>query len=259
LSSKLQFRPRPEEDELRVKRLELEDLEKDLIERELQLTGLRAELAAFERTYLKAVGMLYAELDEIEARIAELNARRNPSNAEVQETARQARKKAAESHSAVGEIALHITKSFRASPELKSLYREVARRIHPDLAADEGDRARRQGFMARANRAYEEGNEASLRAILEEYESSPETVVGEGIGAELVRVIRKIAQVKRRLSEIEGELKLFMQLELMDLKNRVEQGSKQGRDILTEMATAARLRVHQARSELNKLSKECSS
>ena len=110
--------------------------------------------------------------------------------------------------------------------------------------------------MARANRAYKEGNEASLRAILEEYESSPDTVIGEGVGAELVRVIRKIAQVKRRLSEIEEELKVFLQLELMELKNRVEEGEKQGRAILTEMAIAVRLRVDKARSELNELSKE---
>ena len=256
MSSKIHIRPRPEEEELRLKSLELEDLEKDLIDKELQLTGLRAELAAFERLYLKAVGVLYAELDEIEARIAELNARRNPSNLDAQDIARQARRKATESHSAVGEISLQVAKSFKPSPEMKSLYCEVAKHINPDLAADEADRARRQGFMARANRAYEEGNEAHLKAILEEYESSPDTVVGEGIGAELVRVIRKIAQVKRRLSEIEGELKGFMQLELMDLKNRVEEGTNQGRDVLTEMATAVRLRVHKAQAELNKLSKE---
>jgi hypothetical protein len=256
VSSKIYFRPRPEEEEHRLKSSELGDLEKDLVEKELQLNGLRAELSAFERLYLRTVGVLYAELDEIEARIAELNARRNPSNADAQETARQARRKATGSHSVVREIALHVGKSSKPSPELKILYREVARRIHPDLATDEVDRARRQRFMGKANRAYEESDEASLKGILEEYESSPDTVVGEGVGAELVRIIRKIAQVKRRLSEIEGELRLLMQLELIELKNRVEEGAKQGRDILGEMATAVRLRVHDARTELNELAKE---
>jgi hypothetical protein len=256
VSSNINLRPRPEEDELRSKRLELEQLEKELVERELQLAGLRGELADFERLYLKTVGVLYAELDEIEARIAELMADQNPSNSDAQNTARQARRKAAESHSAVGEVALEVAKRFRASPELKNLYREVARRIHPDLATNEADRTRRQRFMAQANRAYEEGDEARLKAILEEYESSPETVVGEGIGAELVRVIRKIAQVRRRLAEIEGELKLLMQLELMELKNRVEEGRTQGHDILGEMAKAVGLRIDEARIELNRLSKE---
>lgn len=239
-----------------MKRLELDEIEKDLVEKELQLTGLRAELADFERHYLKIVGVLYAELDEIEARIAELIARRNPANTDAQDIARQARQKATESHSAVDEIALQISKSFRSSPELKNLYREVARRIHPDLATDEADRVRRQRFMARANRAYEEGDEVGLKAILEEYESSPDTVIGEGIGAELVRVIRKIAQAKRRLREIEGELILLEQLEIMELKNRVEEGEKQGRDILAEMATTVTIRIRGARATLHKLSSE---
>ena len=256
MSSKINLRPRPEENELRLKLAALTELEQELVEKELQLTGLRAELAAFERLYLRVVGVLYAELDEIEARIAESIASRSPANADAQEAAQQARRKAAESHSAVGEAALRVAKRFRPSLELKNLYREVARRIHPDLATNEVDRARRQRFMAQANRAYEEGDEARLKAILEEYESSPDTVVGEGVGAELVRVIRKISQVKRRLSEIDEELKLFMQSELVDLKNRVEEGTKQGRDILAEMAKAVGLRIDEARRELNRLSKE---
>lgn len=256
VSGKINLRPRPEEDELRSKRLELEHIEKELVEKELQLTSLRAELADFERLYLKIVGVLYAELDEIEARIAELIAHQNGSNPDAQNAARQARRKATESHSALDEAALEVSERFRASPELKNLYREVARRIHPDLATSETDRARRQRFMAQANRAYEEGDEARLRSILEEYESSPDTVLGEGVGAELVRVIRKIAQVRRRLAEIEGELKLFMHSELMELKNGVEEGRTQGHDILAEMARAVGLRIDEAKIELNRLSKE---
>jgi hypothetical protein len=253
VSSNINLRPRPEEDELRSKRLEFEQLEKELVERELQLAGLRGELADFERLYLRTVGVLYAELDEIEARIAELIAHQNPSNPEAQNTARQARRKAAESHSAVGEVTLEVAKRFRASPELKNLYREVARRIHPDLAANEADRARRQRFMAQANRAYEEGDEARLKAILEEYESSPETVVGEGIGAELVRVIRKIAQVKRRLGEIDQEMEQVSTSELAQLKAQVEKATRESRDLLKEMAGSVQDKISNAKKQLNAL------
>jgi hypothetical protein len=253
MSGNFGLRPKPEEAELKLKKRELQDLENRLIELELQLTGLRAELGAFERIYLKTVGVLYAELDEIEARIAELNAGRNPSNAEAQEAARHARRTATDSRSAVGEIAHHIAKSFKASPELKSLYREVARRIHPDLATDEADTARRQRFMARANRAYEDGNEAHLKAILEEYESSPDTVVGECIGAELVRVIRKIAQVRRRLGEIDEEMERISTSELAQLKSRADKATKDGRDLLKEMAESVRDEISSAKKQLSVL------
>jgi hypothetical protein len=61
----------PEEHELERKQAELVALEAELIQRELDLATLRAELAYFESRYLRTVGVLYAELDEIEAQIAE--------------------------------------------------------------------------------------------------------------------------------------------------------------------------------------------
>lgn len=128
----------------------------------------------------------------------------------------------------------------------------MAKRIHPDLAADNADRARRQKLMAEANLAYEEGDEARLRAILEEYESSPETVVGDGTGAELVRVIRKIAQVKRRLAEIDEQAKKIMKTDLFELKQKVDEGSKEGRDVLNEMAVAVNVRIDEAKLTLER-------
>ena len=46
---------------------------------------------------------------------------------------------------------------------MKRLYREVAKRIHPDLTSDRADRAKRQQLMAEANEAYERGDEARLQ------------------------------------------------------------------------------------------------
>src|ERR1035441_10616865 len=46
-------------------------LRAELAERELALTNRRAELAAFEGQYLRQVGILYAELDDWNAKIAE--------------------------------------------------------------------------------------------------------------------------------------------------------------------------------------------
>ena len=66
---------KPEVEELARKRAELVGLEDDLAERELSLASIRAELAAFERRYLRTVGVLYAELDEINAQIAQRKAR----------------------------------------------------------------------------------------------------------------------------------------------------------------------------------------
>jgi len=111
---------------------------------------------------------------------------------------------------------------FLPSENLKKLYREVAKRIHPDLATDESERQRRHELMTEANRAFAEGDAARLEAILRDWESSPESVKGEGPGAELVRVIRKIAQVEDRLKAIDAEI---ARLEESDLYRRLAQSA----------------------------------
>ena len=252
MSADLGFRPKPEEEELNLKKQELQGLESKLIELELQLVGLRGELSAFERLYLKEVGVLYAELDEIEAQTAEHLARRDPGNTKAHELANEARARAEESRTAAGELAVKEARRFAPSSSLKSLYREVARRIHPDLAVNDADRAKRQRLMAQANQAYEIGDEAKLRAILEEYETSPEAVFGEGTGADLVRVIRKIAQVKRRLAEIDREMHQIMATELFELKKKVDEGTKQGRDVLKEMASKIQSQIAKRQADLEK-------
>ena len=87
----------PEERELEKKQAEFAALEAELIQRELDLATLRAELAEFESRYLRTVGVLYAELDEIEAQIAEAQARRKPSRFRGAGTGHRARAQAQES------------------------------------------------------------------------------------------------------------------------------------------------------------------
>jgi DnaJ-domain-containing protein 1 len=247
---------KPEEEELERKHAELSELESKLADRELFLTNLRSELSAFERKYVRVVGQRYAELDDIEARIAEQFARTHPQDRRAHDFATEARSHAQASKANVEDsLALKSTDSVPPrSQTLKNLYREVAKRIHPDLATDSEDRLRRQKLMAEANRAFEAGDEERLRKILEEYESSPEAVKGEGAAADLVRVIRKIAQVNRRLDEIRKEVAELEESELFELKAKVDRATGEGRDLLGEMALDLDSRIAASRDRLNNLS-----
>lgn len=60
----------PEKEELAAKCEELARLEAQLANQELSLASLKAELAAFEGLYPRRVGVLYAELDKWNARLA---------------------------------------------------------------------------------------------------------------------------------------------------------------------------------------------
>ena len=241
----------PEEKELARKLAELTVLESELAQRELDLATLQAELHAFERRYLRIVGIRYAELDEIEAQIAETLAKASPKSSEAQDRAFQTRSQANESAQA-SRIAQEPGRrdKFTPSDTLKKLYREVAKCIHPDLATDENDHTRRQHFMAQANQAYEDGDEARLREILREWKSSPEAIKGDGVGAELIRVIRKIAQIERRLQTIESIITQLRSSDLFRLRTEVEKTEAEGRDLLAEMALRLDQQIADAKSLL---------
>lgn len=226
---------KPEERELARKLKEQERLEAELAECELRLATLRGELKSLEARYLNLVSAPYAELDELRAQIAERLAAEEPENKRLQRAAREARARADESHAALREAPAEEQKPFSPSPELKRIYREAAKRIHPDLTANADDRARRQTAMAEVNRAYHQGDEAAIAKILETYESSPEAVQGEGPGAELVRVIRKLSSMNNRLAEIETEMQTLLSSDLYLLKVQVDDAQEQNRDFIAEM------------------------
>jgi hypothetical protein len=247
LTTGIERRLSPEEEELAKKREELAQLQVQLADRELYVANLRAELAAFEGKYLRQVGVLYAELDECNAKLAELLAEESRTE-EARSAASMARAQATESRAAShGEAA--EAKEFATSPELKSLYRELAKRVHPDLAIDEADRKLRERLMAEANRAYQNGDAEALRRILHEYESSPDSVCGTGVAADLVRVLRQLKQVRNRLAQIEEEVTGLEGSEIATLQAKAEDASRKGRDLLAEMAADVQGRINAAREQ----------
>ena len=235
----------PEEEELVAKREELARLETQLAEHELSLASLKAELAAFEGLYLRRVGVLYAELDEWNARLAELMAQRIATQ-EAKSEAAKARTQAGESHSAAHGEAAQI-QPFTPSQELKKLYREAAKRVHPDTATDEADRARRERRMQEVNAAYAAGDEDALRRILADLDNSPDTVQGSGVGADLVRVLRQLKQVRDRIAAIKQEIANLSETDLAKLKAKADLATTGGRDLLAEMETSVQGQVNVAR------------
>jgi hypothetical protein len=106
------------------------------VQLELDLATLQAELRTFEGRYLRFVGRLYAELDEINAQIAEALARFSPQDHPTQQQAAYARRQAHESAQAAGDAGTSESAPtvFHPSESIKKLYRDVARRVHPASA-----------------------------------------------------------------------------------------------------------------------------
>jgi len=233
-------------------RAELKVLETALAEEELALTTLLAELAVFQARYFREVGVLYAELDEWNARIAEFLAQRDGSR-EDRSAAYEARIQAEKSARAV-RTEMPLPPKFKPSLSLKCLYREVARKVHPDLATDEDDRCKREQLMAEANMAYQRGDAEALKRILDRYESREEGTRSTDLTAEVESLLRLIARIRSRLSQIDQQIANFQVSHLAELKNRADAAENEGRILLTEMAADLRKRVAAARLRFESLS-----
>jgi hypothetical protein len=240
----------PEERELEKKKAELAVLEKSLAQHELDLATLRAQLRDFELRYLEVVGRRFAELDELEAEIAEIAARLRPDAPEIQERARQARSKAEESASTT-QLAPDARSAggFAPSSQLREIYRAAAKEIHPDLASDEDERALRQRVMADVNRAYEQQDEAAIKAILLDWAGRPDAIKGEGPLPELGRIIRTIDRVEKRLAEIRKEMTDIEATTLHRLWKQADRATRENRDLLAELAADVGKRIRAARAQ----------
>src|SRR5665647_887698 len=139
----------PEEIELEKKRAELSVLKEELAMKELDLTTLQVDLEDLRRRYLRIVGVKLARLDDLEAQIAEILARLDPKNEDDRKEADRSRTRAQESANTTGSIAEeeYETEPFQPSENLKQLYRDLAKKVHPDLAPDDQTRERRHRFM----------------------------------------------------------------------------------------------------------------
>ena len=242
----------PEEHELNKKRGVLDRLKDRLADREEEMADLRGELEQFEARYKMEVGRLYADLDEIDAQIAEEEYKLVPDDEEIKKRAEELRRRAEES-AANSENAEACSFKWNPTPEAKKAYHNLARIIHPDLALDPDEKAKRHGLMAKLNEAYSAGDQAGLNKLVEDFKNSPESVRGDSVGDDLVRAIRQISQIKVRLKELRTE-KLKAELsELFVLREKVQAEFAEGRDLLKHMAERTKTFIKKSERRLENL------
>jgi hypothetical protein len=224
-------------DEMASEVLRLEAL---LAERRAELTLLQEEFRQFKTLYTQTVGSRLAELSEIERAIKEAEARLLGIEAEDEEDAHAAQADASQTSTPVGK-------------SLRKLFWSVAKMFHPDHASDEREARRRHTVMAEASRAYSEGDAESLHALLGDEElqffcatthAHEET---EDLAARLIRL-------KEELRTIEFGIKRLKQDALYQLKQRVDEESKHGRDALAQQAERINRQIVKARHRLENLS-----
>lgn len=200
--------------------------EQALIEFEIAVDTFRIEVENFSRLHEQRLGPAYARLEELDALILEARATRSgdPRDRRLADEARSRLQPIPGVEELMGgwmdgdglfpEAAAMLTdqpvrppERVRASEEARRLYRDLARKAHPDLAQEETERHRREEFITRVNAAYARGNETELRELTAEWAAGPKPKERlPSAGEELYARLEWLAQRKELLTLVAREL-----------------------------------------------------
>jgi chromosome segregation ATPase len=139
--------------------------------------------------------------------------------------------------------------------QLKRIYRQLARRYHPDLARDEADRTYRTEKMAALNEAYAERSLAEL-AALHDVRSTDEGIKPQ-TEAQMADILEKeLARVRRRLFQVQNERENLHNRPTVRLSVDVKLARREGRDLLGEMVRDLRYRTRVLAAERDELKQQ---
>jgi hypothetical protein len=250
------------------KQAELAVLRRGLAAREAELAVFESELSDFEIRYRRVLGQRYAILDDLAERIEQ--AKRGDQVAGADDDGRAEGEHLGDDGSsgvdaddgdedgqnwawAWGER--EPEQEFRrvVSAEAKRLFRMLARLIHPDLARDPAERERRTNLMVAANNAYEQGDVETLRSLLDEWDQSPDSVVGSTASAELERTVRQIVRVCARMDVLDRRFAELESSAMGWLRRRVDKAAAEGWDMLAHMVKELDRQIAEARLELERI------
>ena len=247
----------PEEEHLAEQERLLAELTEQLAAREAEFATEGVEFARFRQHYLRRFAPLYAEVDRLEAEVARRLAEQEPTP-ERNAKAEEAQTRAEESERLLSDArqdgqaaeAEEEATPRSPSPDLRDLYRQAARAVHPDLASDDPDRARRTVAMAAVNDAYERGDAEAMRRVLAGEAARPEAIVGDDVPSRLVRALRHIKQVRSRLAELDGLTAALKADPMYRLFDDVREPWLAGEDPLADDEAGLQRRIASLRAQL---------
>lgn len=249
------------------------ELREIVVQRELELAQLVQGGRRFHTRYLAIVGTHQCQLEVIEAQIAQLRATACPDDETLADAAERAARLADEARRAVRDAQRDLDREGDGhdaddtdedrvdrmrldgakQKRLRAMFRELARRVHPDLALDDETRAVRTELMADVLAAYEAGDERRLRMMAEAY------VELDGRGSpvsDLAPIRQLIVRMRLRLDALDAQIADHRAGFMFHLAQRADLLAHEDRDLLTELAATLEADVVEARAQLTELQRQ---
>lgn len=237
----------PEEIELDLKREKLAESQQDLEQWQKRYKDLRDEIRQFEYSYEQVLGNRISELEDLEWQLNGLLGKGEPARPNEFHSTEETKPQYPHKTDLLDEEEPSLDFQIKS---LKSIYREVAKAVHPDFASGDGERKRRQELMAMANQAYENGDRRTLEKMLSDLEQPPEPTSAPEVAIELVRVIRLIARVQQDIHAVIRQIEELKDSDIFSFKVRVDEAKADGINLMAEMAATVDLDIAKTKRRL---------
>jgi len=270
-SSALVRVPSSRDREYLVRLVEIETRKSLVIELQAELAPLLHALERFELAYRARVGSLTAELhrvhlaiEEVEERAARAHAQHDGAetdldaaiDADFEDRWRQVEDEAAEasrSRRAFLQQRARPTLGARDEADARRLYRELAKRYHPDLARTGDDREKRQAIMLRVNAAYRDRDLGALRALGHEAEVDDPSFNLRAIRHKLAWALREVLRLDGVIADLRDHIQTLLASDTYPLWSQTELGEAviaKREEVLRRELAIARERQTELRTSL---------
>lgn len=140
----------------------------------------------------------------------------------------------------------------RTKTLIKTEYRRLAKRFHPDLTSDPDEKKWREGVMAQVNQAYADGDLAKLRELAGK-ERRPAKEVTKSREEVLAEMRREVGRLDKLIRQLEAELSRLTRSAEVKLMLDASIAEREGRDLIGEMASDLRRTIAELEIELVEL------
>ena len=216
---------------------------------------IAARIRAFEYRYIPLIGSRYSDLAELRRQV----------EAAWRALRERKQRMAAGEPEPLALVSVTTpepdTPTFRPAADLRSLYRELVRRIHPeylfrlrwpDLATGPEEQRRCHEFMAEAGRAYRMQDIGRLQSLLEQWESNPDRIDPTEPVSKILWAMRRLARLRADIQKIKAKIVSAENSAMAQLMQQAEEARLTSFDLLAYMSERVEEQIRQAEGDLTR-------
>jgi hypothetical protein len=219
---------------------------------EMELYNTRQALQEFNNQYRTRLGTLELELNRLE-RILDDNIStqesEQKSSGSTKAKEEQEGKDSSSAHSHKPKNKLKSTKNPDYERKVREIFRNLAKRFHPDLTNDKDEKKRREEIMAKINQAYTSRDLELLQELAQDSEIQSNNQA-TGPDEEYMRFKIELRQLETMIFEVEHTIRELDTSPVMQMRTEAKTEENAGRDMLGNMEFDLKLRIAELREHL---------